>query len=98
MPKCPECNQNSYNYKLCNPCNSKHFQNDFNNWTSGNNEIDKFIQDVKRNASNSWQVIEWIPKNNFYIFRWKFTLKQIDILQLALNFMESHKIQKHFHI
>ncbi|RHZ69219.1 hypothetical protein Glove_286g6 [Diversispora epigaea] len=30
---CPECNQNSYVYRWCKPCNSKRFRNDFNNWT-----------------------------------------------------------------
>ncbi|RHZ89620.1 hypothetical protein Glove_13g97 [Diversispora epigaea] len=64
---CPECNQeytDIYNI-WCNPCNSKHFQNDFNNWTSGNNKIDKFIQDAQLNAINDSEVIEWIPFDRF---------------------------------
>ncbi|RHZ69955.1 hypothetical protein Glove_276g16 [Diversispora epigaea] len=63
---CPECNQewDKY-YKWCKPCNSKHFQNDFNNWTSGNDKIDKFIQDAQLNASYSRYVIEWIPFDRF---------------------------------
>ncbi|RHZ83697.1 hypothetical protein Glove_88g3 [Diversispora epigaea] len=61
---CPECNQ-EYNGIWCKPCNSKHFQNDFNNWTSGNDEIDKFIQDAQLNANLDWQVIEWIPYDGF---------------------------------
>ncbi|RHZ74120.1 hypothetical protein Glove_227g160 [Diversispora epigaea] len=61
---CPECNQ-EYNGWWCKPCNSKHFQNDFNNWTSGNDKIDKFIQDAQLNANNKWQVIEWIPYDRF---------------------------------
>ncbi|RHZ82341.1 hypothetical protein Glove_109g203 [Diversispora epigaea] len=61
--RCPECNQKykSIYYRWCKPCNSKHFQNDFNNWTSGNDEIDKLIQDAQLNANNYWEVIEWIP-------------------------------------
>ncbi|RHZ85431.1 hypothetical protein Glove_66g85 [Diversispora epigaea] len=62
---CPECNQNSYEYGWCKPCNLKHFQNDFNNWTSGNDKIDKFIQDAQLNANNYDQVIEWIPYDRF---------------------------------
>ncbi|RHZ80192.1 hypothetical protein Glove_139g279 [Diversispora epigaea] len=62
---CPECNQNSYEFGWCKPCNSKHFQNDFNNWTSGNDKIDKFIQDTQLNANGSLDVIEWIPYDRF---------------------------------
>src|SRR6185436_6514605 len=62
---CPECNQNSYVYEWCKPCHSKCFQNDFNNWTSGNDKIDKFIQDAQLNANNYLDVIEWIHYDQF---------------------------------
>ncbi|RHZ77222.1 hypothetical protein Glove_184g53 [Diversispora epigaea] len=62
---CPECNQERNEYDWCKPCNSKHFQNDFNNWTSGNDKIDKFIQDAQLNANYSSDVIEWIPYDRF---------------------------------
>ncbi|RHZ64791.1 hypothetical protein Glove_320g37 [Diversispora epigaea] len=58
---CPECNE----YRWCKPCNSKHFQNNFNNWTSGNDKIDKFIQDAQLNADYHGEVIEWIPYDRF---------------------------------
>src|SRR6185369_12132920 len=61
---CPECNQ-EYNGYWCKPCNSKHFQNDFNNWTSGNDKIDKFIRDAQLNANGNWGAIEWIPYDRF---------------------------------
>ncbi|RHZ79204.1 hypothetical protein Glove_151g111 [Diversispora epigaea] len=60
---CPECNQISNGW-WCKPCNSKHFQNDFNNWTSGNVKIDKFIRNTHLNANNL-DLIEWIPYNRF---------------------------------
>ncbi|RHZ89598.1 hypothetical protein Glove_13g23 [Diversispora epigaea] len=65
--KCPECNQytSSIHHRWCKPCNAKCFQNDFNNWTSGNDKIDKFIQDAQLNANNYWEVIEWIPYHRF---------------------------------
>ncbi|RHZ64797.1 hypothetical protein Glove_320g46 [Diversispora epigaea] len=63
-PECKECNQ-KYNGLWCKPCNSKHFQNDFNNWTSGNDKIDKFIQDAQLNANDRWGIIEWIPYARF---------------------------------
>ncbi|RHZ86904.1 hypothetical protein Glove_42g53 [Diversispora epigaea] len=53
------------NFEWCEPCNSKHFQNDFNNWASGNDKIDKFIQDTQLNANNYWHAIEWIPFDRF---------------------------------
>ncbi|RHZ58653.1 hypothetical protein Glove_372g27 [Diversispora epigaea] len=49
----------------CKPYRSKHFQNDFNNWTSGNEKIDKFIQDAQLNADYFSDVIEWIPYDQF---------------------------------
>ncbi|RHZ65778.1 hypothetical protein Glove_311g3 [Diversispora epigaea] len=63
MTICKECNQENYGW--CKPCNSKHFQNDFNNWTSGNDKINKFIQDAQLNANRNWRVIEWIPFDRF---------------------------------
>ncbi|RHZ87182.1 hypothetical protein Glove_40g85 [Diversispora epigaea] len=63
---CPECNQEHNEYNWCKLCNSKHFQNDFNKWTSGNDKIDKFIQDAQLNANRSSYVIEWIPYDMFF--------------------------------
>ncbi|RHZ85074.1 hypothetical protein Glove_71g192 [Diversispora epigaea] len=64
---CPECNQKYANtfYKWCKSCNLKRFQNDFNNWTSGNDKIDKFIQDAQLNTNYNRRVIEWIPYDRF---------------------------------
>ncbi|RHZ83817.1 hypothetical protein Glove_87g128 [Diversispora epigaea] len=61
---CLECNQ-EYNGYWCKQCNSKRFQNDFDNWTSGNEKIDKFIQDAQLNANYNRKVIEWIPYDRF---------------------------------
>src|ERR1043166_1362573 len=51
---CKECNQpntantgNIIGVIWCHSCNSKHFQQDFRNWTSGNLEIDEFIQEYQ---------------------------------------------------
>ncbi|RHZ85058.1 hypothetical protein Glove_71g72 [Diversispora epigaea] len=62
---CPECNLEYSKYNWCKPCNSKRFQNDFNNWTSGNDKIDKFIQDAQLNADINWEAIEWISYDRF---------------------------------
>ncbi|PKC11755.1 hypothetical protein RhiirA5_412666 [Rhizophagus irregularis] len=60
---------------ICEKCNemciSIHFQRNFKNWTSGNNDIDKFIQDTQLSKHTSWvqNALEWIPydKLNKYI-------------------------------
>src|ERR1044072_9121098 len=52
-----------YMCKKCNKsCNVFHFQQEFIDWTSGNYDIDKFIQDTQLSAHNDVQeVLEWIP-------------------------------------
>ncbi|RIA89365.1 hypothetical protein C1645_876778 [Glomus cerebriforme] len=35
----------------------------FGNWTSGNERIDKFIQESQLNARNYNELLEWIPYN-----------------------------------
>ena len=40
-------------------------QQSFLNWTSGNDYIDKFIQESQLNAQDRNQVLEWIPYNRF---------------------------------
>jgi hypothetical protein len=42
------------------------FQQNFANWTSGNDDIDKFIQNIQLSAHNVSKVLEWIPYNKFY--------------------------------
>ena len=48
-------------------CNAIHFQQNFKNWTSGNNDIDKFIQDTQLSAHYSFdKPLEWIHYDRFY--------------------------------
>src|SRR5436190_11418992 len=69
---CNECSQpntgrdNSYDrYGWCQSCNSQRFQQEFNKWTSGNKEIDEFIQKFQLNATRKEEVLEWIPYEKF---------------------------------
>jgi hypothetical protein len=56
--KCGKCNF---------VCNSIHFQYNFIGWTSGNNDIDKFIQSTQLSAhDNVSEMLEWIPYDRFY--------------------------------
>jgi hypothetical protein len=52
-------------------CNSIHFQRNFKNWTSGNNDVDKLIQNIQLSVHHKYvsDVIEWIPYEKFYEFR-----------------------------
>ena len=63
---CKECNQ-EFSTSWCQPCNSKHFQNYFEKWTSKNIDIDKIIQQVQLNADDSNKVMEWIPYNRLLV-------------------------------
>src|SRR2546430_958647 len=55
---CKECNY---------ICNAMHYQQNFDYWTSDNNDIDKFIQNTQLSAHNdASKALEWIPYNRFY--------------------------------
>ena len=60
---CPECNQPNTWGNWCKECYSKKFQQNFGNWTSGNEHIDKFIQEAQLNARFRHELLEWIPYN-----------------------------------
>ncbi|CAB4438570.1 unnamed protein product [Rhizophagus irregularis] len=58
-------------YNICKKCNSKmcnviHFQQKFIDWTSGNDDIDKFIQDTQLSAHDKDKALEWITYDRFY--------------------------------
>ena len=60
---CSNCNQPNTGYNWCLNCNTKIFQQEFSKWTSGNEHLNKFIQDAQLKARNEHEVIEWIPYN-----------------------------------
>ncbi|RHZ59058.1 hypothetical protein Glove_365g30 [Diversispora epigaea] len=61
LGKCSKCHQDNTGEKWCHSCNVKQFQNEFDKWTSGDQEIDKFIQQIQLNANKYREIIEWIP-------------------------------------
>jgi len=68
---CQECQQPNITRKTrysklgwCQPCSTKHFQTEFKNWTSGNQEIDEIIQKYQLRGSEGVN-LEWIPYNRF---------------------------------
>ncbi|EXX51076.1 Kic1p [Rhizophagus irregularis DAOM 197198w] len=62
---CERCRQIRTHYTWCQTCNSLIFKENFKNWTSGNANIDKFIQEAQLNAKEFWQVLEWIDYSQF---------------------------------
>ena len=65
--RCKECNQINTDFSLwCQICNSKRFQQNFKNWTSGNDGIDRFIKNIQLLANNWYKLLEWILYDRFY--------------------------------
>ena len=60
---CLECNQNYNLFNGCQPCNLKHFQNNFKRCTSKDIEIDRILQKVQLDTDSPNKVLEWIPYN-----------------------------------
>jgi hypothetical protein len=59
-----------YKCKKCNHvCNVINFQYNFINWTSGNDDIDKFIRSTQLSVHEYYEVsnaLEWIPYDRLY--------------------------------
>src|SRR5277367_6296618 len=62
---CGECNEPGTGQRWCQPCNAKRFEKNFKNWTSGNKDIDDFIQQSQLNAVHHEKCLEWIPFEKF---------------------------------
>src|SRR5439155_6136617 len=63
--RCKQCKEINTGQSWCISCNASHFKNDFNKWTSGNKEIDYFIQNTQIHAWDSRLVLEWYPWSTF---------------------------------
>src|SRR5438046_1461297 len=65
---CEKCGEKYTNvkYKWCEPCQMNYLKKNFTNWTSGNEEVDDFIQE-KQPKINDYNdvIVEWIPYNQF---------------------------------
>jgi len=67
---CKGCKQPNTDYcgngiYWCQSCNGKRFQQNFQNWTSGNHDIDELIQRTQLNAKWSGEILEWIEYDRF---------------------------------
>src|SRR4051794_18155122 len=63
--KCGEKYTDIY-YKWCKPCHINYLKEIFKNWTSGNEKIDNFIQEMQLKIDDYEDIVfEWIPYNQF---------------------------------
>ncbi|GBB98801.1 hypothetical protein RclHR1_33250001 [Rhizophagus clarus] len=65
---CKKCGNQYTNThgKWCEPCQINDLKQNFVNWTSGNKDIDNYIQEMQSKIKSSNDVIvEWIPYNQF---------------------------------
>jgi hypothetical protein len=60
---CEKCGER-YSKKWCKQCQINNFKNNFKNWTSGNEKIDNFVQEMQLEIdSHEDSVFEWISYN-----------------------------------
>ncbi|RHZ55700.1 hypothetical protein Glove_411g10 [Diversispora epigaea] len=63
--QCNNCQNFHQTIQYCEFCIRKYLENNFGNWTSGNNEIDKLIQECQQITILPNTVIEWISYDQF---------------------------------
>jgi hypothetical protein len=66
--KCVKCDEKYVDalYNWCNLCQINDLKNNFLNWTSGNEMIDNFIQEMQLKINDLSDIVfEWIPYGQF---------------------------------
>ena len=93
---CVKCNKKYANTlcKWCRPCQINHLKENFTNWTSENEKIDNFIQEIQSKMNNPFSIVfEWVPYNQFnyvketgkhdcvtvYSAKWKYGLLEYNV-------------------
>ena len=61
---CENCQKECLATLFCEHCVRNYLKAKFSSWTSGNDEIDKLIQECQMKALMPYMVPEWIPYNN----------------------------------
>ena len=68
---CPQCKKANHHYNWCNPCDRKALVDKFNTWSTGNKNLDLFIQETQRTATGYelWSYyknyLEYVPYDRF---------------------------------
>src|ERR1043166_3113575 len=60
---CKNCNKKCLATLYCEYCVRNYLEANFSNWTSGNKNIDKLIQECQTKTLMPEKVVEWIPYN-----------------------------------
>jgi hypothetical protein len=61
---CENCNQKCLATLYCEFCVRNYLKAKFSNWTSGNDDIDKLIQECQMKTIEPESIVEWIPYSN----------------------------------
>src|SRR5688572_25065176 len=65
---CNKCSEKytDVRYEWCKPCQIDSLKENFTNWTSGNEKIDNFIQEMQLEINEYNDIVfEWVPYNQF---------------------------------
>ncbi|CAG8450659.1 11709_t:CDS:2 [Acaulospora morrowiae] len=62
---CKDCKNLTYATRFCEYCIRNKLKQNFDKWDSGDNKINKIIQEVQKNVVCPYQIVEWIPYENF---------------------------------
>ena len=63
---CKKCGNVHDKLRWCKPCQLNILKKNFTNWTSGNEKIDNFIQEMQLKINRYDDIVfEWIPYNQF---------------------------------
>ena len=63
---CEKCGEKYKMRKWCKPCQINDLGENFKNWTSSNEKIDDFIQEMQLKINSYHDIVfEWVPYNQF---------------------------------
>ncbi|RHZ85919.1 hypothetical protein Glove_58g43 [Diversispora epigaea] len=97
MSKCKKCGEPRSTIGWCKPCNTSLLKSKFGTWTSGNKDLDKFIEDTQINANTPFDYMRWILFESFteveFIARGGFgsvfSAKSENFGKVALKFLDN---------
>ncbi|GET58786.1 kinase-like domain-containing protein [Rhizophagus irregularis DAOM 181602=DAOM 197198] len=84
MPhNCSKCNQCKIDKLPCQPCIQERYQKEYENWSCGNEKIDKLVKYVRPSLINTILFLEWIPYEDLEIDKKDFAEGGFGTISLA---------------
>lgn len=80
---CSKCDQCKIDKLPCQPCIQERYQKEYENWTCGNEKIDKLVKYVRPSLINTILFLEWIPYEDLEIEEEVFAKGGFGIISLA---------------